>query len=180
MQRRQCGWWSRETRKGESSKVLCGRSSDRTRVDSPRQLPTDHDYAVSTREYQSDQPSQNYLGHNLRCLLRVTKRRKQLLVVDRSFHIRTVVGTAQPVCLAASATQRRRHHSAMNLRERQNHGVSSHDLGWTATRCLAAGELFSLTSPFIERDSRRLACRVRAAFREEGVISMGRRNTLLK
>ena len=29
----------------------------RTRVASPRQLPTDHDYAVSTREYQSDQPS---------------------------------------------------------------------------------------------------------------------------
>ena len=28
-----------------------------TRVSSPRQLPTDHDYAVSTREYQSDQPS---------------------------------------------------------------------------------------------------------------------------
>jgi len=37
--------------------VLCGRSSDQTRADSPRQLPTDHDYAVSTREYQSDQPS---------------------------------------------------------------------------------------------------------------------------
>ena len=28
-----------------------------TRAPSPRQLPTDHDYAVSTREYQSDQPS---------------------------------------------------------------------------------------------------------------------------
>src|SRR5579872_1286212 len=28
-----------------------------TRASSPRQLPTDHDYAVSTREYQSDQPS---------------------------------------------------------------------------------------------------------------------------
>ncbi len=27
-QRRQRGWWSRGTRKGESSKVLCGRSSD--------------------------------------------------------------------------------------------------------------------------------------------------------
>jgi hypothetical protein len=32
-----------------------------TRVSSPRQLPTDHDYAVSTREYQSDQPSQKLL-----------------------------------------------------------------------------------------------------------------------
>ena len=27
------------------------------RATSPRQLPTDHDYAVPTREYQSDQPS---------------------------------------------------------------------------------------------------------------------------
>ena len=32
-----------------------------TRAPSPRQLPTDHDYAVSTREYQSDQPSQKLL-----------------------------------------------------------------------------------------------------------------------
>ena len=33
----------------------------------------------------------NYLGHNLRCLPRVRKRKKkQLLVVDRSFHIRTL------------------------------------------------------------------------------------------
>jgi len=28
-----------------------------TRADCPRQLPTDHDYAASTREYLSDQPS---------------------------------------------------------------------------------------------------------------------------
>jgi len=34
----------------------------RTRVPSPRQLPTDHDYAVSTREYQSDQPSLSLLS----------------------------------------------------------------------------------------------------------------------
>jgi len=36
-----------------------------TRVPSPRQLPTDHDYAVSTREYQSDQPSQKLLDRQL-------------------------------------------------------------------------------------------------------------------
>jgi hypothetical protein len=36
-----------------------------TRVLSPRQLPTDHDYAVSTREYQSDQPSQKLLDRQL-------------------------------------------------------------------------------------------------------------------
>lgn len=34
------------------------RSSDPIRVLSPRQLPTDPDCAVPTREYQSDQPSQ--------------------------------------------------------------------------------------------------------------------------
>jgi hypothetical protein len=53
------------TRKGESSKVLCGRSADRTRAYSPRQLLTDHDYAASTREYQSDQPSQKSPGPRL-------------------------------------------------------------------------------------------------------------------
>jgi len=36
-----------------------------TRAASPRQLPTDHDYAVSTREYQSDQPSQKLLDRPL-------------------------------------------------------------------------------------------------------------------
>src|SRR6185436_10604857 len=37
--------------------LLCGGLPSSTRVPSPRSLPTDHDYAVSTREYQSDQPS---------------------------------------------------------------------------------------------------------------------------
>jgi len=37
------------------------RSCDPIRVSSPRQLPTDHDCAVPTREYQSDQPSQGPL-----------------------------------------------------------------------------------------------------------------------
>src|SRR6478672_9638024 len=41
---------------GESSLGLCDRL-DRTRDNSPRQLPTDHDYAVPTREYQTDQSS---------------------------------------------------------------------------------------------------------------------------
>lgn len=47
---------SRSQYEGESSYALCDRLS-RTRDPSPRQLPTDHDYAVSTRGYQSDQPS---------------------------------------------------------------------------------------------------------------------------
>ena len=44
--------------KGESSTELCDQAhTPRTRDASQRQLPTDHDHAVPTREYQSDQPS---------------------------------------------------------------------------------------------------------------------------
>ena len=41
---------------GEPSLGLCDRLN-RTRDNSQRQFPTDHDYAVSTREYQTDQSS---------------------------------------------------------------------------------------------------------------------------
>ena len=41
---------------GEPSLGLCDRLN-RTRDNSQRQLPTDHDYAVPTREYQLDQSS---------------------------------------------------------------------------------------------------------------------------
>jgi hypothetical protein len=47
---------SRGKHEGESSFALCDRLS-RTRENSQRQLPTDHDYAVSTREYQTAQSS---------------------------------------------------------------------------------------------------------------------------
>jgi hypothetical protein len=47
---------SRGKHEGESSAEVCDRLC-RTRVVSQRQLPTDHDYAVSTREYQTDQSS---------------------------------------------------------------------------------------------------------------------------
>src|ERR1039457_2542672 len=47
---------SRGMHVGESSRDLCDRPS-RTRDTSQRQLPTDHDYATSTREYQTDQSS---------------------------------------------------------------------------------------------------------------------------
>ena len=48
---------SRSKHEGESSASLCGKPIGRTRVISQRQLPTDHDYAVPTREYQLDQSS---------------------------------------------------------------------------------------------------------------------------
>ena len=47
---------SRSAHEGEPSTALCDRLS-RTRDSSQRQLPTDQDYAVSTREYQTDQSS---------------------------------------------------------------------------------------------------------------------------
>src|ERR1700678_569984 len=47
---------SRGKHEGESSFGLCDRLS-RTRHNSQRQLPTDQHYAVSTREYQTDQSS---------------------------------------------------------------------------------------------------------------------------
>ena len=40
------------------------------RADCPRQLPTDHDYAASTREYLSDHLSKSFLDRNLNHLLR--------------------------------------------------------------------------------------------------------------
>jgi hypothetical protein len=47
---------SQDRHEGEPSLGLCDRL-DRTRDNSQRQLPTDHDYAVPTREYQTDQSS---------------------------------------------------------------------------------------------------------------------------
>src|SRR3979490_3276838 len=47
---------TQDKHEGKSSLGLCDRL-DRTRDNSQRQLPTDHDYAVPTREYQTDQSS---------------------------------------------------------------------------------------------------------------------------
>jgi hypothetical protein len=63
---------SQSKHEGESSFALCDRLS-RTRVNSQRQLPTDHDYAVPTREYQTDQSSLN----PLRLLLALSSRKSK-------------------------------------------------------------------------------------------------------
>jgi hypothetical protein len=42
----------------ENPRLIYAIGSRQTRAFSPRQLPTDHDYAVPTREYQTDQSSQ--------------------------------------------------------------------------------------------------------------------------
>jgi len=61
---------------GESSLALCDRL-DRTRANSQRQLPTDHDYAVSTREYQTDQSSLITAQAAARSVLTERRRRRQ-------------------------------------------------------------------------------------------------------
>src|SRR6202453_2329883 len=61
---------------GESSLGLCDRL-DRTRDNSQRQLPTDHDYAVPTREYQTDQSSIKTAPAAARSVLEKTQRQLQ-------------------------------------------------------------------------------------------------------
>lgn len=54
---------AQRTTKRRTLLMFCAeRFQNPTRVLSPRQLPTDHDHAVSTREYQSDQSSRLPLG----------------------------------------------------------------------------------------------------------------------
>jgi hypothetical protein len=62
---------------GESSFALCDRL-DRTRDYSQRQLPTDHDYAVSTREYQTDQSSLKSAPAAARSVLGKKQKQRQL------------------------------------------------------------------------------------------------------
>jgi hypothetical protein len=85
---------SRGKHEGESSFALCDRLS-RTRDNSQRQLPTDHDYAVPTREYQTDQSSLKTAPAAARSVLEKTQRQLQNIPTDfaeltRSLHIRTM------------------------------------------------------------------------------------------
>ena len=67
--------WSKH--EGESSLGLCDRL-DRTRDNSQRQLPTDHDYAVPTREYQTDQSSLKPAQAAARSVLGKRQKQRQL------------------------------------------------------------------------------------------------------
>ena len=75
---------SRSKHEGESSADVCDRLS-RTRVSSQRQLPTDHDYAVSTREYQLDQSSP--LPATAAADLVLDRKKIRRSHLDRSLHI---------------------------------------------------------------------------------------------
>ena len=68
---------SRGKHEGESSAEVCDRLC-RTRVVSQRQLPTDHDYAVSTREYQTDQSSLKSAPAAARSVLGKKQKQRQL------------------------------------------------------------------------------------------------------
>ena len=87
---------SRSKHEGESSFALCDRLS-RTRDNSQRQLPTDQDYAVPTREYQTDQSSLKSAPTAARSVLekRRKQRQQQKKPLDsqrltRSLHIRAM------------------------------------------------------------------------------------------
>ena len=89
---------------------LCGRSKDPTRVRSPRQLPTDHDYAARPANIRLINRRDSFLDRYPR-RLRYRKKEKPALVVDWSFHIRGTKGT-QNVTLT-SATKRGSHKTKM-------------------------------------------------------------------
>jgi hypothetical protein len=67
---------SRSKHEGESSFALCDRLS-RTRDNSQRQLPTDQDYAVPTREYQTDQSSLKTAPTAARSILEKQRKQRQ-------------------------------------------------------------------------------------------------------
>src|ERR1700678_2720499 len=86
---------SRSEHEGESSFGLCDRLS-RTRDNSQRQLPTDQDYAVPTREYQTDQSSLKTAPTAARSVLEQRRKQQQKQThrshrLTRSLHIRPKV-----------------------------------------------------------------------------------------
>jgi len=82
---------SRGKHEGEPSFALCDRLS-RTRDNSQRQLPTDHDYAVPTREYQTDQsslkPPRLLLALSSRKATTTQNNNPRSVELTRSLHIR--------------------------------------------------------------------------------------------
>ena len=76
-----------------------------------------------------------------------------------------MVGILRPHCLFASEAEGRRHANEMNLRKRENQGTSLQHKGWMARNFSplppVEGEVFFLTSPFIERGNRKSEVLVR-------------------
>ena len=85
---------SRSKHEGEPSTGNLRQAFGRTRGSSQRQLPTDHDYAVSTREYQLDQSSPLPATAAADPVL---VRKKRPAHLDRSLHINFRLGGDTPV-----------------------------------------------------------------------------------
>jgi hypothetical protein len=101
---------SRGKHEGESSFGLCDRLS-RTRDNSQRQLPTDQDYAVSTREYQTDQSSLKTAPTAARSVLGKRRRQRQQQThrssrLTRSLHIRPSPSSAPSATQPPAASPR--------------------------------------------------------------------------
>jgi hypothetical protein len=88
---------SRSKHDGESSAEVCDRPG-RTREVSQRQLPTDHDHAVPTREYQLDQSSPLPATAAADPVLEVrkTKAPTDLRLLTGSHHITSGLSTIRP------------------------------------------------------------------------------------
>jgi len=80
---------SRSKHEGEPSTGRLRQAFGRTRGSSQRQLPTDHDYAVSTREYQLDQSSPLPATAAADLVLEVQRQKQpqRFADIDRSHHI---------------------------------------------------------------------------------------------
>ena len=105
----------------ENPRPLYATGSGPTRATSPRQLPTDHDYAVPTREYQTDQSSRK-LPRPLRALPsnnfnNNSKTHECIADLTRSLHIRAaldalVVGYENLILKLTLPDENDRHHSS--------------------------------------------------------------------
>jgi hypothetical protein len=140
---------SRGKHEGESSANLCDRLC-RTRDTSQRQLPTDQDYAASTREYQTDQSSPK-TAPAVACPV-FDKRNKQrqrqnqphrLRGIDRSLHIRlgAATGGGWGACRHELAKDEvlfrhlRSSWEAAQEPQRKNHKMCNRCVGGMCKRC---------------------------------------------
>ena len=85
-----------------------------TRVLSPRQLPTDHDHAVPTREYQSDQSSRMPLGCHRPCCPAPTLKAHQRERVPAKPPVAAVVD-ARTVLAVKGSLRRAKHRRALDV-----------------------------------------------------------------
>src|ERR1039458_9681081 len=136
---------SRSKHEGESSFGLCDRLS-RTRDNSQRQLPTDQDYAVSTREYQTDQSSLKTAPAAARSVLDERPKRRQqqthrLRRLTRSLHIRPNHSARCSVRLRQSLRVISRPFGSAPALGNDDRSVLKHQLGESRTMGLSINPL---------------------------------------